>query len=218
MVNGRQFKPKTDYNNLIEDFLNLKINKKDLGEWQMKLAKRINVRLKDFENKGLTDTNGYRVLLHTVKSIAGDGASRLSQSKKFTNNTLSNVEEMIKALNGDETSVGKTNKKLDKAVEVAKNNGIELTTKEDVIRFREFFRSEEWKTMCKLVGYGSAKDAVLRENSLGDYNPDSLKDKFSAYILEIDERKKEDKTRESEWVDVSGETAVFEEIFGKGHK
>ena len=213
MGNGRQFKPKTDYSNLIEDFLHLKIDKKDLGEWQMKLAKRINVRLRDFENKGLTDTNGYRVLLHTVKAIAGDGATRLSQSKKFTNNTLSNVQEMIKALNGDETSVGKTNKKLEKAVEVAKNNGIDLTTKEDVIRFREFFRSEEWKAMCKMVGYGSAKDAVLRENSLGDYNTDSLKDKFSAHILEIDERKKEDKKRESEWIDVSGENVVFEQIF-----
>ena len=213
MGNGRLFKPKTDYNNLIEDFLHLKIDKKDLGEWQMKLAKRINVRLKDFENKGLTDTNGYRVLLHTVKVIAGDGATRLSQSKKFTNNTLSNVQEMIKALNGDETSVGKTNKKLEKAVEVAKNNGIELTTKEDVIRFREFFRTEEWKTMCKLVGYGSAKDAVLRENSLGDYNPNSLKNKFSNMILTENERKKDGKKRESEWIDVSAESKVFEQIF-----
>ena len=213
MGNGKQFQPKTDYNNLIKDFMNLNIDKKEMGEWQMKLAKRINVRMKDFENKGLTNTNGYRVLQHAVKSIAGDGATRISQSKKFTNKTLSNVEEMIKALNGEESSVGKTNKKLEKAVKVAKDNGIELKTREDVIRFREFFKSEEWKTMCKLVGYGSAKDAVLRENSLGDYNPDSLKDKFNAKLLDIEERKKEDKTRESEWLDVSGESAVFEQIF-----
>ena len=213
MGNGKQFQPKTDYNNLIKDFMNLNIDKKEMGEWQMKLAKRINVRMKDFENKGLTNTNGYRVLQHAVKSIAGDGATRISQSKKFTNKTLSNVEEMIKALNGEESSVGKTNKKLEKAVKVAKDNGIELKTREEVIRFREFFKSEEWKTMCKLVGYGSAKDAVLRENSLGDYNPDSLKDKFNAKLLDIEERKKEDKTRESEWIDVSGESAVFEQIF-----
>lgn len=213
MGKGKQFEPKTDYENLIKDFMNLNIDKKEMGEWQMKLAKRINVRMKDFENKGLTNTNGYRVLQHAVKSIAGDGATRISQSKKFTNKTLSNVEEMIKALNGEESSVGKTNKKLEKAVKVAKDNGIELKTREDVIRFREFFKSEEWKTMCKLVGYGSAKDAVLRENSLGDYNLDSLKDKFNAKLLDIEERKKEDKTRESEWIDVSGESAVFEQIF-----
>ena len=213
MGNGKQFQPKTDYDNIIKDFMQLKIDKVEIGEWQMKLAKRINVRMKDFENKGLTNTNGYRVLQHAVKSIAGDGATRISQSKKFTNKTLSNVEEMIRALNGEESSVGKTNKKLEKAVKVAKDNGIELKTREDVIRFREFFKSEEWKTMCKLVGYGSAKDAVLRENSLGDYNPDSLKDKFNAKLLDIEERKKEDKTRESEWIDVSGESAVFEQIF-----
>ena len=218
MGNAKRFQPKSDYDNLIKDFMSLNIDKTEMGEWQMKLAKRINVRMKDFESKGLTNTNGYRVLQHTVKSIAGDDASRLSQSKKFTNKTLSNVEQMIRALNGDETSVGKTNKKLEKAMKVAKDNGIELKTKDDVIRFKEFFRSEEWKTMCKLVGYGSAKDAVLRENSLGDYNPDSLKDKFGDYIIELDERKKEDKTRESEWLDVSGETAVFEEIFGKVHE
>lgn len=213
MGNGKQFTEKRDYDNIIKDFMQLKIDKVEMGEWQMKLAKRINVRMKDFENKGLTNTNGYRVLQHAVKSIAGDGATRISQSKKFTNKTLSNVEEMIKALNGDESSVGKTNKKLEKAVKVAKDNGIELKTREDVIRFREFFKSEEWKTMCKLVGYGSAKDAVLRENSLGDYNPDSLKDKFNVKLLDIEERKKEDKTRESEWLDVSGESAVFEQIF-----
>ena len=213
MGNGKQFTEKRDYDNIIKDFLQLKIDKVEMGNWQMKLAKRINVRMKDFENKGLTNTNGYRVLQHAVKSIAGDGATRISQSKKFTNQTLSNVEEMIRALNGEESSVGKTNKKLEKAVKVAKDNGIELKTREDVIKFREFFKSEEWKTMCKLVGYGSAKDAVLRENSLGDYNPDSLKDKFNAKLLDIEERKKEDKTRESEWIDVSGESAVFEQIF-----
>lgn len=213
MGNGKQFTAKRDYDNIIKDFMQLKIDKVEMGEWQMKLAKRINVRMKDFENKGLTNTNGYRVLQHAVKSISGDGATRISQSKKFTNKTLSNVEEMVRALNGDESSVGKTNKKLEKAVKVAKDNGIELKTREDVIRFKEFFKSEEWKTMCKLVGYGAAKDAVLRENSLGDYNPDSLKDKFNAMLLDIEERKKEDKTRESEWIDVSGESAVFEQIF-----
>ena len=213
MGNGKQFTEKRDYDNIIKDFMQLKIDKVEMGKWQMKLAKRINVRMKDFENKGLTNTNGYRVLQHAVKSIAGDDASRLSQSKKFTNRTLSNVEEMIRALNGEESSVGKTNKKLEKAVKVAKDNGIELKTKDDIIRFKEFFKSEEWKTMCKLVGYGAAKDAVLRENSLGDYNPDSLKDKFNAKLLDIEERKKEDKTRESEWIDVSGESAVFEQIF-----
>lgn len=213
MGNGKQFTEKRDYDNIIKDFMQLKIDKVEMGEWQMKLAKRINVRMKDFENKGLTNTNGYRVLQHAVKSIAGDDATRISQSKKFTNKTLSNVEEMVRALNGDESSVGKTNKKLEKAVKVAKDNGIELKTREDVLRFKEFFKSEEWKTMCKLVGYGAAKDAVLRENSLGDYNPDSLKDKFNAKLLDIEERKKEDKTRESEWIDVSGESAVFEQIF-----
>ena len=213
MGNGKQFTEKRDYDNIIKDFMQLNIDKVEMGEWQMKLAKRINVRMKYFENKGLTNTNGYRVLQHAVKSIAGDDATRISQSKKFTNKTLSNVEEMIRALSSDESSVGKTNKKLEKAVKVAKDNGIELKTKDDVIRFKEFFKSEEWKTMCKLVGYGAAKDAVLRENSLGDYNPDSLKDKFNAKLLDIEERKKEDKTRESEWIDVSGETAVFEQIF-----
>lgn len=213
MGNGKQFTAKRDYDNIIKDFMQLKIDKVEMGEWQMKLAKRINVRMKDFENKGLTNTNGYRVLQHAVKSIAGDGATRISQSKKFTNKTLSNVEEMVRALNSDESSVGKTNKKLEKAVKVAKDNGIELKTREDVLRFKEFFKSEEWKTMCKLVGYGAAKDAVLRENSLGDYNTDSLKDKFNAKLLDIEERKKEDKTRESEWIDVSGESAVFEQIF-----
>ena len=213
MGNGKQFTEKRDYDNIIKDFMQLKIDKVEMGEWQMKLAKRINVRMKDFENKGLTNTNGYRVLQHAVKAIAADGATRISQSKKFTNQTLSNVEEMIRALSGDESSVGKTNKKLEKAVKVAKDNGIELKTKDDIIRFREFFKSEEWKTMCKMVGYGSAKDAVLRENSLGDYNPDSLKDKFNLKLLDIEERKKEYKTRESEWLDVSGESAVFEQIF-----
>ena len=213
MGNGKQFTEKRDYDNIIKDFMQLKIDKVEMGNWQMKLAKRINVRMKDFENKGLTNTNGYRVLQHAVKSIAGDDATRISQSKKFTNKTLSNVEEMVRALNGDESSVGKTNKKLEKAVKVAKDNGIELKTREDVLRFKEFFKSEEWKTMCKLVGYGAAKDAVLRENSLGDYNPDSLKDKFNAMLLDTEERKKEDKTRESEWIDVSGESALFEQIF-----
>ena len=218
MAKKKQFEPKNDYNNLVRDFLDLKIDKTDMGEWQKKLAKRINVRLKDFENKGLTNTNGYRVLLHTVKSISGGDATRISQSKKFTNKTLSNVEQMVKALNGEESSVGKTNKKLKSALKIAKENGIELKTKEDVIKFRDFFKTEEWKTMCKLVGYGSAKDAVLRENSLGDYDPESLKDKFSEYIIETDEKPRKEKKRESDWQQVTGEGDFWENVFGSGHR
>ena len=218
MAKKKQFEPKNDYNNVVRDFLDLKIDKTDLGEWQKKLAKRINVRLKDFENKGLTNTNGYRVLLHTVKSISGEDSIRLSQSKEFTNKTLSNVEQMINALSGEESSVGKTNKKLESALKIAKENGINLKTKDEVIKFRDFFKTEEWKTMCKLVGYGSAKDAVLRENSLGDYDTESLQEKFSDYIIETEEKPHKEKTRESEWRQITGESDLWESVFGTGHR
>ena len=212
---GKQFEIKTDYETIIDDFFALKIDKKEMGKWSQKLAKRINVRLKDFERQGLTESQGYRTIMAKLKIVEGENATRFSQSAKFDNaKTMDKIYTMVSILNRKDTTVGQEKKKLREALEIAKENDVPIMNKDQLIEFRKFWSDEEFRNACMVVGYGAAKDAVLKLNSKGIYDRKTLRERFNDEFSGMEKKPRSQRQNESQWTQVNGEGDFLKTLFG----
>lgn len=163
---GKQFTIKTD--DLQKDVS--KMNKNQLAKERAKLANRINTRMAEFEKKGMTDENGYKLLKELADKFGNNEKHRLSRSKKPQENDKELILRMQDLLTGRErTTVGKVNEQNRSIDKLASDNGLHLNSKEKK-QFRAFFKTQEWKSACKMFGYSSAKEAILNRGlSVDDF-------------------------------------------------
>ena len=184
---GKQFKKKDDLSDYIVRYQRGEMSEKELGQVTAKLAKRLNTRLRDFEKKNLTRANGYGVLMHYVKQLGGEDATRVSQSAKYTRDSGKKLSLLVKALSVEDTTVGSTKAELNKMKTTAKDLGITIHNEDELFAFRDFFKTNEWKAMCGLLGYSGAKEATLRkiqDERLLDAK--AIKEDFQDYLSKTD--------------------------------